>query len=192
MAAEQKTVPEQVVEDVPEETSEDAGAAAVQGINQTQAQKQQSVAEKKARKVMQKKGFEQVTGISNISVIRKRSAMFSIYSPDVYKNANSDTWIVFGEARVDNLNRMMNPGAQSAARAAAGAGAAAPAAPTAAITEVKAADAAADAAVDESGVESQDIELVMAQAGCNRADAVKALKESSNDVVNAIMELTMK
>ncbi|KAJ1856057.1 hypothetical protein GGH12_001928 [Coemansia sp. RSA 1822] len=179
MAEEQKTVVEQVVEDVPEQTS----------VNPSAPQKQQSVAEKKARKVMQKKGFEQVTGITNISVIRKRSAMFSIYSPDVYKNAGSDTWIVFGEARVDNLNRSMNPGAQSAMRAAAGAGAsAAPvAAPAAAVTEVKAADEA-----DEAGVASQDIELVVAQAGCTRAEAVKALKDSSNDVVNAIMELTMK
>ncbi|KAJ2659898.1 hypothetical protein IW148_004063 [Coemansia sp. RSA 1199] len=175
MAEEQKTVVEQVVEDVPEQTS----------ANPSAPQKQQSVAEKKARKVMQKKGFEQVTGITNISVIRKRSAMFSIYSPDVYKNAGSDTWIVFGEARVDNLNRSMNPGAQSAMRA--GAGAAPVAAPAAAVTEVKAADEA-----DEAGVASQDIELVVAQAGCTRAEAVKALKDSSNDVVNAIMELTMK
>ncbi|KAJ2178744.1 hypothetical protein GGF45_002714 [Coemansia sp. RSA 551] len=178
MTEEQKTVVEQVVEDVPEQTS----------VNPSASQKQQSVAEKKARKVMQKKGFEQVTGITNISVIRKRSAMFSIYSPDVYKNAGSDTWIVFGEARVDNLNRSMNPGAQSAMRAAAGAGAsAAPAAaPAAAVTEVKTEEA------DEAGVASQDIELVVAQAGCTRAEAVKALKDSSNDVVNAIMELTMK
>ncbi|KAJ2501307.1 hypothetical protein GGH96_002006 [Coemansia sp. RSA 1972] len=174
MAEEQKTVVEQVVEDVPEQTS----------VNPSAPQKQQSIAEKKARKAMQKKGFEQVTGITNISVIRKRSAMFSIYSPDVYKNAGSDTWIVFGEARVDNLNRSMNPGAQSAMRAAAGAGASA--APAAAVTEVKAEEA------DESGVASQDIELVVAQAGCTRAEAVKALKDSSNDVVNAIMELTMK
>jgi NACalpha-BTF3-like transcription factor len=44
--------------------------------------------------------------------------------------------------------------------------------------------------VDETGVEAKDIELVMSQAGCSRAKAVKALKEKGNDLVNSIMSLT--
>ena len=51
------------------------------------------------------------------------------------------------------------------------------------------ADAAA-AGGDEEGVEAKDIELVMSQAGCTRAKAVKALKENDLDLVNAIMSLT--
>ncbi|KAJ2304777.1 hypothetical protein H4S02_012134, partial [Coemansia sp. RSA 2611] len=180
MAEEQKTVVEQVVEDIPEESGADKGqsvaaaAAAAQGISPSLLQKQQSAAEKKARKAMQKKGFEQVAGITNISVLRRNAPMFSIYSPDVYKNANSDTWIMFGEARVDN-NRM-NAGAQSAARAAAAANGTSSAAPAA-----EAPAPAASESVDESGVDNNDVDLVMAQASCSRADAVKALKENSND-----------
>uniref|UniRef100_A0A8C2UFI1 Nascent polypeptide-associated complex subunit alpha-like UBA domain-containing protein n=1 Tax=Coturnix japonica TaxID=93934 RepID=A0A8C2UFI1_COTJA len=45
--------------------------------------------------------------------------------------------------------------------------------------------------VDETGVEVKDIELVMSQANVSRAKAVRALKNNSNDIVNAIMELTM-
>lgn len=45
--------------------------------------------------------------------------------------------------------------------------------------------------VDDSGVEAKDIELVMAQANCTRNKAVKALKSNSNDIVNAIMELSI-
>ncbi len=37
----------------------------------------------------------------------------------------------------------------------------------------------------------QDIELVMSQANVSRGKAVKALKNNGNDIVNAIMELTM-
>lgn len=37
----------------------------------------------------------------------------------------------------------------------------------------------------------QDIELVMSQANVSRTKAVKALKNNANDIVNAIMELTM-
>merc|ERR1712029_982046 len=48
-----------------------------------------------------------------------------------------------------------------------------------------------DEAVDESGVEAKDIELVMSQANGARKRAVNALKNNDNDIVNAIMELTM-
>lgn len=42
-------------------------------------------------------------------------------------------------------------------------------------------------AVDETGVEAKDIELVMSQANCGRAAAVRALKKNNGDIVNAIM-----
>ncbi|KAJ2158915.1 hypothetical protein GGF46_003420 [Coemansia sp. RSA 552] len=178
-----------------------AAAAASQGIDQAAFQRQQSVAERKARKAMLKKGFEQVAGVTNISVIRKKAGMFSIASPDVYKNASEDTWILFGEARMDNFGgRGMNPAAQRASQAAAAAAtASASAAAAATSSEAAPADAAAAAAAveggseekaDETGVESGDIELVVAQAGCTREQAVAALKNNGMDVVNAIMELT--
>ena len=44
-----------------------------------------------------------------------------------------------------------------------------------------------DEEVDEEGVEDKDIELVMSQANVSRSKAVKALKNNSNDIVNAIM-----
>ena len=45
--------------------------------------------------------------------------------------------------------------------------------------------------IDETGVEAKDIELVMQQANCSKGKAVKALKKCDNDIVNAIMDLTM-
>ena len=48
-----------------------------------------------------------------------------------------------------------------------------------------------DEEVDPSGVEEKDIELVMSQANGNRNKAIKALKKTENDIVNAIMDLTM-
>ncbi|MGI5414004.1 ubiquitin-like domain-containing protein [Streptomyces chartreusis] len=41
--------------------------------------------------------------------------------------------------------------------------------------------------VDETGIDPKDIELVMAQVNCSRAKAVRALKESGGDLINAIM-----
>ena len=48
-----------------------------------------------------------------------------------------------------------------------------------------------DEEVDETGVEAKDIELVQAQASVSRKKAIKALKESDNDIVNAIMALSL-
>lgn len=42
-----------------------------------------------------------------------------------------------------------------------------------------------DGPVDETGVDPKDIELVMAQVNCSRAKAVRVLKESGGDLINA-------
>lgn len=39
--------------------------------------------------------------------------------------------------------------------------------------------------VDESGVDPKDIELVIQQVGCSRAKAVRVLKDSGGDLINA-------
>ena len=46
-------------------------------------------------------------------------------------------------------------------------------------------EAADDGPVDESGVDPKDIDLVMQQVSCSRAKAVKALKDSGGDLINA-------
>ena len=42
-----------------------------------------------------------------------------------------------------------------------------------------------DGPVDETGVDPKDIDLVMAQVSCSRAKAVRVLKESGGDLINA-------
>lgn len=44
---------------------------------------------------------------------------------------------------------------------------------------------------DATGVEAKDIELVIQQAQVSRSKAIRALRNNNNDIVNAIMELTM-
>ncbi|KAJ2490096.1 hypothetical protein IWW37_003445 [Coemansia sp. RSA 2050] len=179
-----------------EDVAEETGAA--QGVSPVAVEKLQSAAERKARKAMQKKGLEQVTGITSVTIIRKNAPIFSFSSPDVYKNATSDTWIVFGEPRIDNLGKMMRPRAQQSARASASAAPAPAAIPEPAVAdpatfiddEAVTATTTNEDSVDESGLENKDIELVMAQASCTRAKAVAALKNNASDLISAIMELT--
>ena len=42
-----------------------------------------------------------------------------------------------------------------------------------------------DGPVDEAGVDPKDIDLVMQQVNCTRAKAVRVLKESGGDLINA-------
>jgi len=43
--------------------------------------------------------------------------------------------------------------------------------------------------LDETGIESQDIEFVISQVNCSRAQAVHALRSNNNDIVEAMVRL---
>ncbi|XP_043232686.1 nascent polypeptide-associated complex subunit alpha-like [Amphibalanus amphitrite] len=150
----------------------------------------QSRGEKKARKSISKLGLKLVTGVQRVTIRRSKNIMFVINKPEVFKSPASDTYIVFGEAKIEDLGQQaqvaaaekfktpeVNPTAEAPA-----AGAAVPDA----IQEES-----DEEGVDETGVEEKDIELVMQQANVARNKAIKALKTNNNDIVNAIMELTM-
>jgi nascent polypeptide-associated complex subunit alpha len=144
-------------------------------------------AEKKARRTMEKLGMKKVPGITQCTLkMGGRQGVWQIKAPDVFEK--NGAYIVFGEARqgggmASGQQAMQAQQAMAAQRLAAETPAGGEKPPK--IEEVD-----EEGAIDESGVEAKDIELVMGQAGCSRAKAVKALKESSGDLVNAIMSLT--
>ena len=142
----------------------------------------QSRGEIKARKALSKLGLEKVKGITRVTVRRSGQPILAISQPDVFKSKISDTYIVFGEGQAEDANSLQSQ-LQAAQDVLKDAGE-----PSAAID---ASEAAADEEdgeeVDETGVDANDIELVVAQANVSRAKAVKALKNNDNDIVNAIM-----
>jgi nascent polypeptide-associated complex subunit alpha len=111
--------------------------------------------------------------------------LFAISKPDVFKSPNSDTYVIFGEAKVEDLSSQLQ---------------------TQAAEQFKAPDLSQmmpkpetsdlgqeeneEEELDETGVEPKDVELVMTQASVSRPKAVKALKTSGGDIVSAIMDLT--
>mmetsp|Transcript_27895 Transcript_27895/g.28176 ORF Transcript_27895/g.28176 Transcript_27895/m.28176 type:complete len:197 (+) Transcript_27895:162-752(+) len=147
--------------------------------------------EKKARKALQKIGMRPIPGVLKVSLKKSKNMMFVINSPDVFKSAVSDTYVIFGEAKVEDLSQ--NASSQAAEQFRAPLEAKKPAViPTpmsAPVNKSTVIDEGGD--VDESGVDSKDIDLVIEQTGVSRSQAVKALKNNGNDLVNAIMELTM-
>jgi len=155
----------------------------------------QSRSEKKARKAMSKLGLKQMTGINRVTMRKSKNIIFCISKPDVYKSPNSDTYIVFGEAKVEDLSHQAQMAAaekfskqptqnsQADLTQAAAASLAAAKAP-ATIAEEEEDD---DEEVDATGVEEKDIEIVVTQSNVSRKRAIKALKNNNNDIINAIM-----
>ena len=160
-------------------------AAAAGGASEGGAK--QNRAEKKNRKAMQKLGMKAVPDVVRVTVKKSKNILFVISRPDVFKSPSSDTYIIFGEAKIEDLSAQAQSQAAQQFQAPDASKVAAP--PVAAAPAAAADDDAGD--LDESGLEPKDIELVMSQASCSRSKAVAALKANDGDIVNAIMELTM-
>ncbi|EHB09128.1 NAC-alpha domain-containing protein 1 [Heterocephalus glaber] len=179
---------------------------------ETIAKAKQSRSEKKARKAMSKLGLRQIQGVTRITIQKSKNILFVIAKPDVFKSPASDTYVVFGEAKIEDLSQQVHKAAAEKFRV--------PSESLALVPEVAsrprlrpefeeeeeevrprvpearrvgAASGPRDVAdpqqVDESGLELRDIELVMAQASVSRAKAVRALRDNHSDIVNAIMKV---
>mmetsp|Transcript_24531 Transcript_24531/g.67921 ORF Transcript_24531/g.67921 Transcript_24531/m.67921 type:complete len:215 (+) Transcript_24531:122-766(+) len=200
---------EEIDDDIPNLEEQPAGAdgavdpAAVAAAMSGMEDSKQNRNEKKSRKAMQKLGMRTVPGVLRVTVKKSKNVLFVINKPDVFKSPNADTYVVFGEAKSEDSSAMSQAAAakqfqqqaqamQAAEGAAAAAGAEGEAMPAAAaaLDALAAAAPAGEEAVDETGLEAKDIDLVMSQAGCSRAAAVKALKDNDGDLVNSIMSLT--
>ncbi|EJT70384.1 nascent polypeptide-associated complex subunit alpha, variant [Gaeumannomyces tritici R3-111a-1] len=156
--------------------------------------------EKKARKAMEKLHLIRVDGITRVTLRRPKNILFVINNPEVYKSPNSGTYIVFGEAKIEDLNASAQAAAAQQlaqhghdhdhASGAHSHGESSKAVEADAKKEEEEEDDD-DEEVDADGIEDKDIELVMTQAGVSRTKAIKALKENDNDIVNSIMALSV-
>jgi nascent polypeptide-associated complex subunit alpha len=138
-------------------------------------------------------GMKPIPGVNRVVMKKSKNMLFVIAKPEVYKSPVAEQYIVFGEAKIEDVaknaaNQQAFQQQQQQQQ---------PQQPFVAPEAAKAplisspAVAAEEGDVDETGVSPKDIELVVGQAGCSRAAAVQALKNNDNDIVNAIMELTM-
>lgn len=160
--------------------------------------------EKKARKSIAKLGLVKIPGITRVTLRRPKNILFVINQPEVYKSPSSNTHIVFGEAKIEDLNSQAQVSAaqQLAAQEAHNHSGhdhshdhshdTGKAKATESSDDKKDDDEDDDGEeLDATGLEDKDIELVMTQASVSRNKAIKALKENDNDIVNSIMALSM-
>ncbi|KAJ8770346.1 hypothetical protein K2173_014957 [Erythroxylum novogranatense] len=169
-------------EDTDEDEEDDKDDEDAEEKGDVSGRSKQSRSEKKSRKAMLKLGMKPIPGVSRVTVKKSKNIMFVISKPDVFKSPTSDTYVIFGEAKIEDLSSQLQTQAAEQFRV--------PNASTAASKPEPSSIAQDDEEVDETGVEPKDIELVMTQAGVSRSRAVKALKGADGDIVSAIMELT--
>lgn len=178
-----------MLEDAEDDQTNKSDAFAAAGIQEEPVSKsKQSRSEKKARKAIQRLGLKQVSGVTRVTIRKTKNILFVIKKPDVYKSHTGDTYIVFGEAKIEDLSQQAQVQAAEKFKEP-------PEPVNTAVSDAKVEAAEAeesdDEEVDETGVEEKDIELVIQQSNVSRKKAIKALKKNDNDIVNAIMELTM-
>ncbi|XP_057462804.1 nascent polypeptide-associated complex subunit alpha-like protein 2 [Actinidia eriantha] len=187
---------EAVIEDVKDEDDHDDDAEdsddddddkedGAQGANESS---KQSRSEKKSRKAMLKLGMKPVTDVTRVTIKRTKNVLFFISKPDVFKSPNSETYVIFGEAKIEDLSSQLQTQAAQQFRMPDMGSVMAKSDISATAVEEQADEEEEE--IDETGVEPRDIDLVMTQAGVSRSKAVKALKTHTGDIVSAIMELT--
>merc|ERR1711937_1043040 len=160
-----------VVEDIVDEPVKQAAAPSVSATPKVEAAQpeaetegKQSRAERKTKKAMMKLGLAPVEGINRVVLRKDKTLLFVVPNPEVFRKG--DTWVVLGEARVEDPNQRAREMA---------------AAKVAENIQPKTKTEPVQATITEE----KDIELVMQQAARTRAKAISALKSNSNDIVNA-------
>ena len=136
-------------------------------------------AEKKMREALLKHNLTQLEGVTTVTMRRGAELVFTFSQPDVYYLG--DVYVVFGES---NMQDAASSAAAEISNVAQTAG------EEAEKTDVRV-EEEDDANVDTTGLEESDIQMVMDQAKCSKARAVKALRENNNDMVSAVMSLTV-
>uniref|UniRef100_A0A8C9AG24 NAC-A/B domain-containing protein n=1 Tax=Prolemur simus TaxID=1328070 RepID=A0A8C9AG24_PROSS len=135
---------------------------------------------------MSKLGLRQIQGVTRITIQKSKNILFVIAKPDVFKSPASDTYVVFGEAKIEDLSQQVHKAAAEKFKV--------PSEPSVLVPESAPRPRVRPECEEEEEEEEEelrDIELVMAQANVSRAKAVRALRDNHSDIVNAIMELTM-
>merc|ERR1711966_352587 len=180
-------------EDSDEESTDEDMPEMEEGEGEAGGKGRQSRSEKKSRKAMAKLGMKPVPGIIRVTVKKSKNILFVIKEPDVFKTSSDNpkapaTYIVFGKAEIEDLSAQATSAAVEQFKAP-GAGLDAAGGDDAAAL-LEAGDGDDDGDEDAGGLDDNDIELVVKQAGVSKAKAIKALKQNDNDVVNAIMALS--
>lgn len=188
-----------LVEADPKETQPDEQGQLGTVAVRTREVSKQSRGERKARRILMKLDLKPMENVARVTMKKGKNILLYIDQPDVYRVAHSSTYIFFGEICVEDTSTT-SVASQAAVKAAERFRGTSPAgrqgnedgkAPGEESPHDDDDDEDDGEAADAMGLHAKDIELVQMQAACSRKKAIQALLKNDNDVVNAIMALTV-
>jgi nascent polypeptide-associated complex subunit alpha len=135
--------------------------------------------------------MKQFAGVTRVTLKKRDGLIFVVNDPEVLRSdGDGKSFAVFGELKLEDPNTRLQQaeakkfaeGQLAAAQAQAAAKATAPKK-----EESKATD---EPALSEEGITPSHINDIMEHTGCTRNQAIKALRESNDDMINAVLSLT--
>ena len=145
--------------------------------------------EKKCRKALLKIGMKQFAGVTRVTLRKRDGLIFVVNDPEVLRSdAEGKSFAVFGELKLEDPNTRLQ---QAEAKKFAESQLAAAQAQYAAAGAKKAAAAEnTSAPLSEEGISAGHIDLVIEHTSCSRNEAIQALKDNNDDMIQAVMQLT--
>merc|ERR1712151_548931 len=155
---------------------------AEENTTEASAQHKASRGEKKFKKSLVKMGLKEVSGINRVTLKTSKNFVLYIEDPDILKSGDN-AYVIFGECKMfdygqnfaaDKASAYQNPveAQQKDAEVK---------------PEVKVEEDAGDAGDEDAGdIPEESINTLMEYANCSRAKAIKGLKKTNGDVVEAI------
>ena len=131
--------------------------------------------------------MKQLTGINRVTLKKRDGLIFVINDPEVLKSTSNDnSYAVFGELKLEDPNNKFGQNQAQIFNEKEGEAKTAPA------TDKKEESKPEDdgAPLNEEGLTANHIDMVMQHASCTRNEAIKALREANDDMVQAVMLLT--
>jgi len=163
--------------------------------------KKQSRSEKKAKKAILKLGLKPVNDVFRVTIKKGNDLLFVISEPEVYRNSGDNTYVIFGEAKMDEFNRKdwegmadeFIEGNDNKVEEAPELIDSEPNTTTTTTPPTEEPKITTEQAVDnmEFGVPSKYIDLVLEQVKVSREAAAEVLKTTNNDIVSSILKLEM-
>merc|ERR1712151_493936 len=141
--------------------------------------------EKKFKKSLVKMGLKEVSGINRVTLKTSKNFVLYIEDPDILKSSDN-AYVIFGECKMFDYGQNFAADKASAFQK--------PEDPTLANDakaetkpEVKVEEEGGDADDEDAGdIPEESINTLMEYANCSRAKAIKGLKKTNGDVVEAI------
>jgi nascent polypeptide-associated complex subunit alpha len=140
-----------------------------------------SKGEKKFKKAIGKMGMKPVEGIERVTLKTQKDFIMYIDNPEVVTTGNVGSYIIFGEAKFldfssQNANRLVDKLKETQA-----------AKKTDGKTEtIQEEDAEEDETEEAGDIPEESIKTIIEYTSCTRGKAIKCLKKTKGDVVEAI------